>query len=44
MKVIDEERIFDGFEDDPDVLGVRGTGEVCVKGFVALPVLLLVHL
>lgn len=43
MKVIDEERISDGFEDHPDVVRVRGTGEVCVKGFMALPVLLLVH-
>lgn len=44
IKVINEECIFDGFEDNPDVLCVRGTGEVCVKGFMALSVLILVHL
>lgn len=44
MKVIDEECIFDRSEDDPDVLRVRGTGEVCVKGFLAIAVLILVHL
>ena len=44
MQVVDEERVFDGFEDDPDVLRVCGAGEVCVKGFVALAVVLLEHL
>lgn len=44
MQVVDEECVFDGFEDDPDVLRVCGAGEVCVKGFVALTVVLLEHL
>lgn len=28
VQVIDEERVLDGFEDDADVLRVRGAGEV----------------
>lgn len=44
VKVILKECVFDGFEDDPDVLCVRGTGVVGVKVRVAPAVLLLVHL
>lgn len=44
VQVIDEERVLDGFEDDADVLRVRGAGEVWVHGFVAPAMKLLVQL
>lgn len=43
FKVIPEKCILDGFEDDPDVLCVSSTGEVCVKGFMMPSVLLHIH-
>lgn len=39
-----QDGVFDRGEDQPDVLRVRGTGEVRVDGFVFVFVLLLVHL
>lgn len=44
MEVVDEQRVFDSFEDKADVLCVCGTGEVCVHRLVALHVQILVHL
>lgn len=43
LKIVLKERIFDGFEDDFDVLRVRGTGEVGVEGFMTPNVPLDVH-
>lgn len=44
FEVLDEERVLDGLEDERDVLGVRGTGEVRVERFLALLVQILVKL
>lgn len=44
FQVVSEERVSDGFEDHPDILCVRGAGEMCVKGFVAPAVQIPVHL
>lgn len=44
MEVVDEQRVFDGFEDKADVLCVCGAGEVRVQRLVALHVQILVHL
>lgn len=44
LQVIFEERIFDSFEDDTDVVRVCGAGVVPVKLFGVSTVMLLVHL
>lgn len=44
LEVVDEQRVFDGFEDKADVLCVCGAGEMRVQRLVAFQVQILVHL
>lgn len=43
-EVLDEERVLDGLEDERDVLGVGGAGEVRVERLLAFHVQVLVQL